>query len=179
MLAHLAKAGTDRVMGRSILSCAALLLTLSTPVLAQSSLPDPARTPGAVSPAVTQDTIGQTICKPGWARTVRPPRRLTSSLKRRQLRVFGYADQHMRDYEEDHLIPLELGGAPTDERNLWPEPLHAADGWAASQKDALEDVLHKRVCLGEMPLRAAQRAMSSSWTRAWVVHFGTAAGGRQ
>ena len=26
------------------------------------------------------------------------------------------------DYQEDHLISLELGGHPTDPRNLWPEP---------------------------------------------------------
>ena len=32
------------------------------------------------------------------------------------------------DYQEDHLISLELGGNPTDPRNLWPEPYpRAAD----------------------------------------------------
>jgi hypothetical protein len=26
------------------------------------------------------------------------------------------------NYEEDHFIPLELGGAPKNPKNLWPEP---------------------------------------------------------
>ena len=44
-----------------------------------------------------------------------------SSLKRRQIAAYGYTDTDPRDYEEDHLIPLELGGAPGDPRNLWPQ----------------------------------------------------------
>src|SRR2546423_12246170 len=28
----------------------------------------------------------------------------------------------MSDYEEDHFLALELGGAPRDPRDLWPEP---------------------------------------------------------
>jgi hypothetical protein len=90
--------------------------------MAQSALPDPARTPGALNPAVTQDTIGSTICVRGWTRTVRPPREYTSALKRQQIHVWGYEDRRMGDYEEDHLVPLDLGGSPTDPRNLWPEP---------------------------------------------------------
>ena len=36
-----------------------------------------------------------------------------------------YADTNpISDYEEDHLIPLELGGSPTSPLNLWPEPGH-------------------------------------------------------
>ncbi len=70
---------------------------------------------------MTSRTLATTICSPGWARTVRPPREFTSYLKRRQLAGLGYSDQRMRDYEEDHLIPLSLGGAPADRRNLWPE----------------------------------------------------------
>ena len=126
--------------------CAALLLiAVNVPALAQSSRPDPANTPGAANPAVTPQTVTTTICVPGWARTVRPPRGLTSYLKRRQLAGLGYPDQRMRDYEEDHLIPLSLGGAPADRRNLWPEPRRAADGWTAELKDQLEDVLHRMV----------------------------------
>src|SRR5579884_2059421 len=37
------------------------------------SLPDPRCTPGAISPAVTQATIGTTICREGYTETVRPP----------------------------------------------------------------------------------------------------------
>jgi len=40
---------------------------------AQTSLPDPPRTLGAINPAVTQENIGHTICTRDWTRTVQPP----------------------------------------------------------------------------------------------------------
>jgi hypothetical protein len=36
----------------------------------------------------------------------------TDNLKRQQLAEFGYADRNPADYEEDHLVPLELAGCP-------------------------------------------------------------------
>ena len=58
---------------------------------------------------------------------------------------------------EDHLVPLDLGGAPYDPRNLWPEPRATADGWNADVKDELEAVLSRLVCSGRVPLAEAQR----------------------
>lgn len=76
-----------------------------------ASPPAPVTVPPAVNPAVTQESIGTTICVPGWTATVRPPAAYTSALKARQI-----AERHLpgtlADYEEDHLVPLELGGAP-------------------------------------------------------------------
>ena len=80
-----------------------------------------ARTPGVVNPDVTQATIGETICVRGWTRTVRPPTDYTNGLKVRQMREYGVGGSPS-GYQEDHLISLELGGHPTDPRNLWPEP---------------------------------------------------------
>jgi len=60
---------------------------------------------------------------------VRPPVQYTEELKRQQIRTFGYHDRRLSQYEEDHLIPLGLGGAPSDPRNLWPEPRISPDGW--------------------------------------------------
>lgn len=74
------------------------------------TLPDPSRTPGAINPVVTQANIHATICVRGWTKTVRPPEDYTYRLKREQLRAWDYVDQQTRDYEEDHLIPLALGG---------------------------------------------------------------------
>ena len=48
------------------------------------------------------------------------------------LAAYGDAGS-LRDYEYDHLVPLELGGAPNDPRNLWPEP-----GASPNPKDELE-----------------------------------------
>src|SRR5437773_1158694 len=69
------------------------------------------------------------------------------------------------DYEEDHLIPLELGGAPADPRNLWPEPYASKHG--ARVKDRLENALHRAVCAGQIGLRAAQRAIARNWWAAY------------
>src|SRR5215471_19094461 len=85
-------------------------------------LPDPSCTPGSYNPNVTQSTIGSTICMSGWTATVRPPTSYTNALKVQGIADYGYSDTNVSDYEEDHLVPLELGGAPRDPRNLWPEP---------------------------------------------------------
>src|SRR5438093_2654548 len=95
-------------------------------------LPDPACTPGAIDARVSQDDIGTTICVPGYTRTVRPSTAYTNDLKRKQIVEYGYADTNPADYEEDHLIPLELGGSPADTKNLWPEPANATS--SASQQ---------------------------------------------
>jgi len=128
-----------------------ILSVIAASLWAQSSLlPDPSRTPGALNPAVTQQNTHQTICKPGFTKTVRPPVSYTDTLKIRQmaeLRLTGRA----KDFEEDHFIPLELGGNPTDPHNLWPEP------WPdAHKKDVVEDFLHRQVCADKMTLRGAQ-----------------------
>src|SRR5271165_3102264 len=135
-------------MKEMIARLAAVLALLATPAAAagQGALPDRIRTPGAFNPEVRQDNIASTICVRGWTRTVRPSRRYTSALKRQQIREWGYADQRMSDYEEDHLVPLGLGGAPYDPRNLWPEPRTTMDGWNADLKDELEAVLARQVC---------------------------------
>ena len=107
-------------------------------------------TPGVANPGVTQATIRQTICKRGWTRTIRPPVSYTNALKRKQLAEWQLPGT-VRDYQEDHLISLELGGHPTDPRNLWPEPHPYAE-----QVDKLENALNRRVCAGTLTLRAAQ-----------------------
>jgi hypothetical protein len=90
----------------------------SSPCQARLPFPDPNCTPGALNPDVTQENIAQTICVPGYTRTIRPPASYTSQLKVRQIVEYGYEDTNPADYEEDHFIPLELGGHPTDPRNL-------------------------------------------------------------
>lgn len=65
------------------------------------------------------------------------------------------------DYEEDHLIPLEVGGNPTDPNNLWPEPYAEPNG--ARDKDKVENSLHDRVCSGQMTLADAQGLIATNW----------------
>ncbi len=134
-------------------------------------LPDRNLTPGATNPDATQDDLSNTVCKSGWASSVRPPSAYTAALKLVQIVQYGYADRNPSHYQEDHLVPLELGGAPRDKRNLWPEPNSAIllDGTAigSKQKDALENALHARVCSGGLALVDAQRMFATDWVAAW------------
>lgn len=80
---------------------------------------------------------------------------------------YSYADRRLRSYEEDHLVPLDLGGSPDDPRNLWPEP-RQADGWCgADRKDELEAELARQVCAGRVPLAEAQREIATDWIAAY------------
>jgi hypothetical protein len=137
-----------------------------------AGLPDPKRTPGSVNPNVAPDNLATTICKRGWTATVRPPAAYTSALKLAQIIEYGYADRSPSHYQEDHLVALELGGAPRDPANLWPEPndITLPDGTAVGSdaKDHLEDALHRRVCAGTMALGDAQRLIAGDWIAAWI-----------
>jgi hypothetical protein len=112
---------------------------------------NPALTPGPLNPDVTQATIGSTICVSGWTKTVRPPSSYTHALELRQLREYGESGP-TSNFQEDHFISLELGGAPTDPRNLWPEPQPRA-----SEVDKIENQLNDEVCSGQITLAEGQR----------------------
>ena len=137
------------------LALLALVLRLEQQRAASAVVADPVRTPGLLNPDVTQATIADTICKRGWTRTVRPPTTYTDMLKRKQLREYELPGPLSR-YQEDHLISLELGGHPTDPRNLWPEPYPRA-----ARVDTIENELNSEVCSGARSLDSAQRAESA------------------
>ena len=131
-------------------------------------LPDSTRHPGAVNPDVTSENLDQTICANGFTKGIRPPDAYTSALKSQQL-----ADESLpgdpSDYEEDHLISLELGGAPRDPKNLWPEPWEkrgsklANPGTGAESKDKVENETNHLVCSGALSLSDAQARIASDW----------------
>ncbi|MDH6108689.1 hypothetical protein P3T36_002390 [Kitasatospora sp. MAP12-15] len=129
-------------------------------------LPDPTCTPGALNPSVTQSTIDSTICVSGWTTTVRPPTSYTNRLKAQGIIAYGYSDTNMSDYEEDHFIPLELGGSPTSPLNLWPEPHANVGGGTSYSKDSVENALKRAVCAGQVDLAPAQQAIAANWTTA-------------
>lgn len=139
----------------------------ATTCVARGPLPDPVCTPGARNPDVTQSTIGSTICVSGWTATVRPSVSYTDPLKVSQMNAYGFTGS-TRDYEEDHLIPLELGGDPRDPRNLWPEPRISVATPGAENKDKLENELKREVCNGTMTLSNAQNVIATDWVKAWV-----------
>jgi hypothetical protein len=127
--------------------------------------PDRRCTPGTVNPAVTQSTIGSTICKSGWTASVRPSESITAAEKLASLRAYG--ESPASRFEYDHFVPLELGGAVNDSRNLWPEPDYPGrHGFYLNPKDRVETSLKHRVCDGRMTLAAAQHEIASNWVPA-------------
>ncbi|MGW1810901.1 hypothetical protein [Streptomyces sp. NPDC002078] len=132
-------------------------------------LEDPACTPGAISPAVTQANLKSTICrKGGYTKGIRPPASITGKEKKLNAVSYGYTGR-MGDAEYDHLISLQLGGDPNDPRNLWVEPAdpgHKSGGGINNKKDPVETKLHTAVCSGQVTLTAAQRAIVTDWTTA-------------
>ena len=145
-----------------------LFCTVSVSATASSPLgplPNETVNPGARNHAVTQQNIDDTICIKGWTKVVRPPLSWTNALKHKLLARYGLPASASRDYELDHLIPLELGGAPADPRNLWLEPWNGP--WNAHIKDKLENRLHTLVCRGEITLEDAQEAIAGNWTQAY------------
>ena len=133
-----------------------------------NSLPDARCTPGALNPAVTQGTIARTICAAGWTATVRPAESITEREKFASMRAYGDGERASA-FEYDHLVPLELGGAANDPRNLWPEPDYAhRSGFYLNPKDRLENALKRLVCSGQLALSQAQRLIASDWVAAFA-----------
>ena len=126
-------------------------------------------TPGAINPDVTQANIKDNVCKANWTFTVRPTVTYTNKLKAAQLAgdyksfvaVYG---AESKNYEEDHLISLQLGGSPKDPKNLWPEP-YAGDN--ARKKDVVETALKRLICSGGITLADAQKAIATDWIAAY------------
>jgi hypothetical protein len=123
---------------RAALAAAAVLLLAgctagstpaATPVTSPAALP-----PGALNPAVTQQTIAATVCVAGWTASIRP--RLPTR----------------PGFQHDHVVSLVLGGSPTDGANLWFQPLAQA-----RLDDVVETLLARLVCKREMTLAVAQR----------------------
>jgi hypothetical protein len=86
---------------------------------------------------------------------VRPPVSYTNALKADGLRRYGLRGP-LSAFQEDHLISLELGGNPTDPRNLWPEPYPRA-----AVVDKIENELNALVCSRKISLAEGQRRESA------------------
>lgn len=90
---------------------------------------------------------------------MRPPESVTEPEKQASMAAYGDTGP-LSVYEFDHFVPLELGGAVNDPRNLWPEP-----GATPNPKDSVENDLRSQVCDGQLTLAAAQHAIVANWTK--------------
>lgn len=148
----------------SVLSALFLFFPFLSPLQAPSlschsvnGLPDPKCTPGVIF-----ITDSKTLCSSSFTtKSIRPSVQFTNKLKIEQLKQYDYKDKNPKDYEEDHLIPLELGGSPSDTKNLWPEV-----GDSPNPKDKVENSCRRMVCSGEILLSEAQKEIATNWTTA-------------
>ena len=142
---------TSRDLHRGIIGALSLAACLST--ASAGDLP--------LNPDVTQATIATTICQTGWTRTVRPYVSAMKTIKAEMLASIGEPIERRNQYELDHRIPLALGGAIIDRRNLALQPIDEA-----RQKDAIEVCLSSLVCQGKIDLDDAQGAIWEDWQKA-------------
>jgi len=133
-------------------------------------LPDRQLTPGTVNAAISEQQYRAQCHAKGWTRPYRPPVSFTNSLKKLQMSKYGYPLLDIRDFEEDHLVPLCLAGAPQDPANLWPQPRFGE--WNADRKDALEAKLCRLACDGKVPLAEAQREIATDWIASYRKYVG-------
>jgi putative intracellular protease/amidase len=160
-----ARAGNPGIM-RNLGGAFALALTFAALTSAAGAV-NATLTPGATNPAVTQATVGSTICPPGYTKTVR---NVSTLVKHAVYAEYGIPRSAQRNYVSDHLMPLEVGGG-NDPNNLWPEmKAHA------TVKDKLEDQMHAAVCNGSVSLADAQaRFLSGSAAGAPATQLPTTA----
>lgn len=141
------------------------LLFLSAGCQGSSRMPS-----GAINHDVTQATINKTICVSGWTATVRPSSYKTNKIKADKL-ISEKLPGTIADYELDHVISIELGGALLDPKNLWMEPLSGPSG--AIVKDRLENALKRDVCSGKIKLSTARRLIAKDWINEYNRRYPT------
>lgn len=139
---------------------------------ADNTLPNSQVTPGV---ARTDMTVEE-ICVKKWGEDVRL---VTAKMKHTIFANYNYSgnddprcipDANGRHCELDHLISRELGGAD-DVLNMWPQSYGGE--WNATNKDRLENKLHKMVCVThELTLEEAQDEIKTNWIESYKKHFG-------
>jgi hypothetical protein len=142
------------------------------PAATQPLRPDPKLTPGVRNAEIAQANVKTTICVPGFTskerkgevETAAGDKGVTDSEKNAVYASYGITSRKPKEFEIDHLISLELGGA-NGQGNLWPQAYTRNDGnpFNAHAKDTLENRLNKLVCAGTLTLAAAQSCIADDW----------------
>lgn len=131
-------------------------------VLAARAAPAQTLKPDLFDPRVTQSTIVDTICRPGYADDVLPPFETLMHQKDQLIRQRHIDPASASQYALDHRMPVLLGGSPTAAANL---DVRRWDGRAGQRrKERLAVFLKRCVCTGDLSLAAAQAAMNGDWS---------------
>jgi hypothetical protein len=131
-------------------------------------IPDPACTPGAINPSVTETVLKDKTFLTGCLRN----NATSEGQKETTYAAYGITKPAQNGgpnmvCELDHLISIELGGADTLD-NIWPQcgPADVPVGQRFfKQKDAVEDYLAKMVRQGKISLTDAQHGIATDWTQ--------------
>ena len=138
---------------QSLAVLALFILDLASPARAGTNGP-------VLNPAVTQETIGATICTAGWTRTVRPYVGDMKRIKAEMLAAIG-DDRPPESLRTRPSHPARPRRRPRDRRNLALQPIDEA-----RQKDVIEVCLSSLVCQGKITLEDAQSAVLEDWRKA-------------
>lgn len=136
--------------------------TKTSNCMVNGPLPDRECSPGAIFAEAAKEQV----CVPGYSQKVRD---VPVSEKNDVYDEYNIYSHKTGEYEIDHIISLELGGS-NDIANLYPEAAEPVPGF--HQKDALENLLHKKVCDGEIGLHEAQVMISTDWVSAYKKYLG-------
>jgi hypothetical protein len=134
-------------------------------------VPDPACTPGAINPTVTEDVLRNPAFRTSCVRS-------HATTEEQKFATYGYYNilhpVHnsglTQTCELDHLVPLELGGADTLD-NIWPQcgspsgDVVLPDDRFFKQKDMVENYLARMVRDGKMKQSDAQKGIATDWTQ--------------
>lgn len=115
-----------------------------------------------LNPDVRQDTIPQTICRPGYSTTVRPSTSYTNAIKFSLMEQSGIQREEARDWALDHRLAIGLGGHPRALDNL--QLLPSTEN---SRKSRIEAKMICYVCTGAIPLHQAQSELLHDWREAY------------
>ncbi len=126
--------------------------------LSAGGVPVHAQKAELLDPRVTQSSIVDTICRPGYADDVLPPFDTLQRQKEQLLSQRHVNPRSAADCALEHRMPFLLGGSPTAEANL---DIRRWDGRAGQRrKERLVVFLKRYVCTGDVPLAAVQEAIS-------------------
>ena len=116
----------------------------------------------ALNPDVSQATIRETICRPGYSSIVRPSTTFTNPIKLRLMSEAGIPTENSSKWALDHRIAIGLGGHPRQLSNL--QLLTTSEN---SRKSRIEVKLLCFVCTNAMPLRQAQEELALDWQKTY------------
>jgi hypothetical protein len=120
---------------------------------------------GMLDRRVTQQSVGETICRPGYADTVAPPLSELMEYKDQLLAERGIDTDDGLTFALDRRVPIVLGGSPNAPANL---DLLPWAGKLGERRKARAAVMLKRcVCEGKLSLSQAQAAIVGQWSEVY------------